>query len=243
MTLSIIIPNVQFAKRTQLYDIPALDRNHVLAVFGANRDRSLTNLNISKPNGSVVGDVAFAADGARVLSNVNAIRFAGLTNISGQGCTLMAAFKTGPTVSNAGIVNLWGQSLLSGDSLQRRLFTTQAVPTGAVQYNSTPGATDTVESRNIVANKEYLLSLTRGPTGVASRIRLHNPDGSVVLYSPIAELVGPTVPYAADTVFDIGTSSAADQVGVVMKGAGLWSGIMTEAEISSAAALLYQITR
>lgn len=242
MTLSIIVPNVQFAKRTQLYAIPALDRNHVFAVFGASRERSLNNLNVSKPSGSVVGSVAFAADGVRVLGNVNAVRFAGLTGLSGQGCTIMAVFKTPAVPSIAGVVSLWAQSALAADSLSRRILLAQASPTDPVYYNSSPGATDTIAAKTIAPNKEYVLSLTRGPQGSVSQLRLHNADGSVALYSPITELGVPVMPYAADTVFDIGMSSAANQAGVVVKGAGLWSGIMTEAEIAAAAAFMYQAT-
>lgn len=240
MTLSIIVPNVKFARRTQLFNIPALAKNHVFAVFGASREKSLINLNASEPNAVVVGDVAFSAEGARVLGNTNAIRFKGFKVPSSAGCTLMVAFKTGATAGNAGLVNLWSESALGLDGTARRIFT---ILEGVASYNGVPGSTTPNSNRPLLPNTEYLLSLTRAVESMVSQLRLHNPDGSVALSSPIPAFVGPSMPYAADAVFDIGLSPNGAQQGVYVKGAALWSGVMTEADIAAGASLMYQVTR
>lgn len=242
MTLSIVVPGVQFPKRTQIYDIPALNRNHVFSVFGASQNRSLVNLNISEVAGVIVGNVAFSSEGANIVGNTNAIRFKGFNkSLNTSACTLMALFKTGPALGDAGVISLWSEATMSADTYARRINTTISGSTPV--YNSTPTPSSTATTRPVAANTEYILSMTRSIQGAASLLRLHNTDGSVALVSPIAEYVGTALPYAADTVFDIGISSSAAQKGVFMKGAALWTGVMTDAEITSAASLMYQITR
>lgn len=241
MTLSIVVPNVTFTRRTQLYDIPALAKNHVFALFGANRDRSLINLNASQPNGILVGEAAFSTDGALVLGKTNALRFKGLRALDGAGCTLMVMFKTGPTIGDAGMASLWSEAQLSADSMARRIYSIWAA--GGTSFNGVPGVTSAASARQMTANTEYLLSLTRAAKGTASQLRVHRADGSVLSTHSITEYAGSVLPYSADPVLDIGSASSEGQVGVYIKGAALWSGAMSEADIASGAALMYQLTR
>lgn len=240
MTLSIIVPNVQFARRTQLYSIPALAKNHVFAVFGASREKSLINLNASQPNGQVVGSVAFSAEGILVLGKTNALRFKGLRTPDAAGCTLMVAFKTGKTSGDAGLVSLWSEATQMDDSLARRIYSIWA--SGTTSFNGVPGVTTAVGGRTLVPDTEYVLSLTRAAKGTASQMRVHNPDGSVAAAHAITEYAGSALPYSSDPVFDIGTASSATQVGAYIKGAALWSGSISEADIVAGAALMYQVT-
>lgn len=241
MALSIVVPDVKFSRRSQVLNIPAISKNHVFAVFGPERDRSLANLNIGEANGIVVGSVEFSADGALVTGNTNAIRFKGLRQPNGKGCTQMAIFKTGPVAGEAGVCNFWSESQQTNDSFQRRIY--NALTNGVAHYHSFPPANDPVTSRKLLANTEYVLSLTRAVQGTPSVLRLHNPDGSVAMASPINEYVGTNLPYAADVCFDIGVSASSAQVGVYMRAVALWTGEMSEADISAGAALLYQTSR
>jgi hypothetical protein len=239
LTLSIIVPNVSFSHKVQLYDIPAINKNHVFSVYGSNSVKSLSNLNISQPDGVVVGDVSFTSSGVKVTGNTNSIRYRGITP-SPQGCTMMVMYKTGSTVGDAGMVSLWGESLLSADTLNRRILgltvSSQAV------YSSNPGATDSATLRPQVGGTEYLLSMTRAVKGTPSVLRRHNPDGSVAFASPINENTATALTYASDAVFDVGMASMASQTGVFIKGAALWTGAMTDEDITAAAALMYSIT-
>lgn len=241
MTLSIIVPNIRFSRRTQLYTIPALAKNHVFAVFGESRERSLVNLNASEPNGAVVGEVSFTAEGARVSGKTNSIRFKGFKAPSAGGCTIMVAFKTGPVVGDAGLASLWGESSQGSDAFNRRIYTTTS--NGEATYNSTPAANSANNNRPLLPNTEYIISMTRAVQGTPSQLRQHAADGTTSVLSTIAEYVGNALPYAADVVFDIGISSSPSQVGVFLKGAAFWSGPMSDADISAGAALLYQATR
>ncbi|MPS97515.1 MAG: hypothetical protein E2581_03240 [Pseudomonas sp.] len=240
MTLSIITPDIRFPNRTQLYDLPAIEKNHAFAIFGASRDRSLVNLNASQPNGVVVGEVAFTEEGALVLGNTNAIRFELLRAPGSAGCTILVSLKTRQTIGDAGFASLWSKSQLNSDSMARRLYS--VIDTGVTTFNSVPGVTSAASGRVMAASTEYLLSLTRAAKGTPSRLRVHNSDGSVATTHSITEYAGSALPYAADPVFDIGTASSSAQVGAYIKGAALYTGSMSESEISSAAALLYQLT-
>lgn len=240
MTLSIIVPNVTFPRRTQLYKIPALDRNHVFALFGASREKSLINLNASQPNGVVVGEVEFSAEGLFTLGNSNGVRFKGFRTPNFAGCTLMVAFKTGARAGDAGLVSLWSEASQSSDTLARRIYST--VNGGSANYNGVPGVLTAMADRLLTPDTEYIMSLTRAIKGATSQLRVHKPDGSVALIHGITELPNTTLPYATDVVFDVGTASNVAQIGAYVKCAALWSGSMTEAEIASGAALMYQVT-
>ncbi|HDS1793002.1 hypothetical protein [Pseudomonas putida] len=239
MTLSIIIPNIKFPRRTQLYSIPALAKNHVFSFFGASREKSLVNHNASQPHGIVVGDVAFSADGLLVLGKTNALRFKGLRAPDPAGCTILVAFKTGKTIGDAGLVSYWSEASMFDDSLARRIYSIWT--STSTTFNGVPGVTSAAAGRVITPDTEYILSLTRASKGNVSQLRVHNPDGSVASTHAITEYAGTTLPYASDVVFDIGTGSSAAQVGAYIKGAALWSGILSEAEIAAGAALMYQV--
>lgn len=239
MTLSIIVPSVRFPTRAQLYDIPSLAKNHVFALFGENDQRSLVNLNSSQPDGVIVGSAQFSKDGVKVTGNTSAVRFKGFSAPSGAGCTELVLYKTGSVVGNSGIVSLWSEASLGGDTLNRRILALNA--SGSNIYSSNPGATDAASNRPQAGNTEYLLSFTRAPQGGTSVLRRHNPDGSVAASSPVGAATTPALAYAPDAVFDIGMSPDASQVGVTVRSAGLWTGTMSEAEVAAAAAFMYQV--
>lgn len=241
MTLSIIVPDVRFSRRSQVLNIPAIAKNHVFSVFGADRDRSLMNMNVSEQNAVLVGTADFSKDGVLIKGNTNSVRFKGLRQPSSQGCTLMVVFKTGPVAGDAGLVSLWSEAQQSADPFVRRLFSTTAG--GMPVFNSAPAATTANSNRPLQPNTEYILSMTRAIQGTPSQIRQHNLDGTVAVSSPLPEYVGMSLPYAADTVFDVGLSSSGTQLGVYIRGVALWTGAITETDIAAAAALLYQASR
>lgn len=240
MTLSIIVPNVTFPRRTQLYKIPALDRNHVFALFGASRDKSLINLNASQPNGIVTGEVEFSAEGLLTLGNSNGVRFKGFKTPNFAGVTMMVAFKTGARAGDAGLVSLWSEVAMAADSRTRRIFVSGN--NGNANYMGIPELLTPLASRTLTPDTEYIMSLTRTIKGTTSQLRVHNSDGSVASFHGITEMTENTMPYATDVVFDVGRAANVAQIGAYVKSAALWSGIMTEAEIAAAAALMYQIT-
>ncbi len=240
MALNIIVPNVVFPKRTQLYSIPSIAKNHVFAVFGENREKSLVNLNATQANATAVGDVAFSSEGLLALGNTNYVRFKLGRAPNFAGCTLFAAFKTRTSIGDAGVASLWSESSMSADANARRIFTT--LTSGVANLGSTPSPTSAAAERAVTPGTEYLISLTRAVKGTPSRMRIHNPDGSVAVIHPITEYTGNILPYSADPVFDLGIATSSAQAGAFIQGAALYSGNMSEAEISAAAARLYQLT-
>jgi len=240
MSTVFLAKDVTFPKRTQLYDIPAQDRNHVFSVFGADAQMSAVNLNTLEPNGVLNGSLSFSSEGLLALGSTNSIRFTPGRALSGQACTLMVAFKTLGALGNAGLVNLWSKGSTVSDPLQRRIFLASGGATDKA-YDSVPVAQTPSSSRQIQPSTIYLLSMTRGAKGIPSVLRLHAKDGSVLSSSALAESGDAQLNYAADTVFDVGPSITASQTGAYIKGAALWTGLMSETEISAAAKKLYSI--
>lgn len=240
MTLSIIIPNIRFPRRTQLYDVPSLSKNHVFSVYGEDQEKSLVNLNVSQPDGFVFGSADFSDKGVKILGNTNSIRYPMSRPLSSDGCTLMAMYRTDSTVGDSGIVSLWSTNTTWTDNLNRRII--GLTSKGNPIYSSNPGATDDSSLRPQSGNTEYLISMTRAAKGSPSVLRRHNADGSVAVSSPINENTSTSLTYAADAVFDVGMASTFNQIGVFVKGAAMWTGAMTEAEVVAAAAFMYQVT-
>lgn len=233
MTISIILKDAEFVYKTPLFDIPNGGNCRVFSLLGGTLDRSLANHG-SGSDGQVVGSVSIEDDGV-IITQLNAIRFSGIDPLAG-GVTMMAAFKTLGDFANSGVINAWSAASMSGDSLSRRIYLQ------AASYRSLPGAIDSDSLRPVAANSPYLLSLSRHSSGAASKLRLHDATGAVVLESPLSTYAGAELPWASDAVLDVGSGSSALSTGVLMKGAACWMGIMSDADIVSAAALMAEVT-
>lgn len=239
MTISIVSPTASFSRRLQVYDIPALDRNHVLALFGENQAKSLINLNSSQPDGALLGTATFSNEGVKVAGNTNSLRFKGFRPPSGAACTQMILYRTGATLGNAGLLNLWGESQMENDAFGRRVIA--SAPNALPIYASIPGPTDAVANRGQEVNTEYLLSFTRAASGGTSVLRRHNADGTVAMASPVSPATTATLPYSSDVVLDVGRSLDATQRSVTIRSVGLWTGAMTEAEVVACAKFMYEL--
>ncbi|MFJ4397486.1 hypothetical protein [Pseudomonas sp. NPDC089396] len=237
MTTTIRVPDHTFPVHIPLFDIPNLANNKVFSIFGGTQFESLVN-HSGNGNGVVVGQLNVEPMGVRQFGMENYIRFSNLGALSPAGFTLIVAFRSPVSNLVSGLVNLWSQSTKNSDSLRRRIFVDgSAGGTGPLRAYSLPAPSGNGVNWEIEADKPYLISMVRAGNGATGNLRLHNADGSIITGNTFATQATP-ITYAADVALEVGNGSSETSGGSLLQGVGLWSGVMSSAAVSEAAAAL-----
>lgn len=241
MTFSIIIKDVKFTRRAALYDIPRADIARVFGVFGRTAGRTVAN-HTGLGDGAINGSVSIIEDGVRVTGNANSVRFSNGVPVDVAGHTMIAVFKTPAAIGTAGVISLWEGLVGNAGASASRISIVKPGDGSAPFINSTMTLTTEVAGRLVEPNTLYIVSaMNNGYSGVRE-LCIHNPDGSVMSTHAAVPVAG-SIGYPDNPVVDVGMSTSAQQVGVDVLSAGLWMGVMTQAERNAAAALLYAATQ
>lgn len=233
MTVSFLIKDASFPASVPLFDLPDADKCRVFAVIGGSLARSMANYG-SAGKGVVIGNPRIERNGLYLDKN-NYLRFPTGT-LSTSSITQFVAFRSPATPSLAGLTNLWGSALLVNDSNRRRISLTTSSSLTQV-YTSTPTGSDAETNRGLNSNTAYVLSFSRNGNGIASgALRLHSADGTILRSGEIPA-IAPALSYSADTVLDVGPSTADNAASILIGSVGLWSGLLDDATTVKIAAV------